>query len=44
MYGGGRHTIPHKEDKGGGGEDNNDNNTDGMDDAGVGNLPPPRGI
>jgi hypothetical protein len=47
MYGGKRRGIPHEEDKdggGGGGGDNNGNDTDGTDDAGVGDLPPPGGI
>jgi hypothetical protein len=43
MYGGRRRGIPREEDKGGGG-DNVGDDTDGMDDAGVGDLPSPGGI
>ena len=41
VYGGGCHGILREEDEGGGGGGNNNNDTDGTDDAGVGNLPPP---
>jgi hypothetical protein len=48
MYDGKRHGIPREEDEGGGrdndDDDNEDNDTDGTDNASVGNLPPPGGI
>ena len=45
MYGGGRRGILREEDEGrGGGGDNDGDDTDGTDDAGVSNLPPPGGI